>query len=122
MSAYPPIEFNARPRQFYPRRKLASGSAPAVERILYECPPDRTAVVQHLQVASTHTGAETFTIWHVRAGETTALGNALYYDYSLSAKSYLHEEGAIYMLPGERLVYKAGSADRITVSVFGEET
>lgn len=115
------LSFNATQRQDYPARKLASASLTSTERTLYECPAGKVATVQHLHFASTHTGTETVTLWHVRPSEATELANALYYEYSLSAKAVLSEDAPIYLLPGERLIAKAGAADRITATVYGIE-
>lgn len=111
--------YSAIQRSEFIRRKLASMSVPATERILYQCPSDTSMVVDHVVFTSTHSGSETISLWHVGAGESTANSNALYFEYSLSAKATLSEDGPIYMNPGERLVVKAGNASRITITVYG---
>jgi hypothetical protein len=116
------LSFNSQQRNGYPIRKLASISCTATEKTLYECPSGRTCEVRHLHFASTHSGSEPVTLWHVRQSEATALSNALFYEYSLSAKAFLSEDAPIYLLPGERLIVKASAADRITVTVYGIET
>lgn len=108
-------------RRSYPSRRLGAASLPASERVIYECPPGMTATIEHVQVASTHTGAETFRMWHVRQNEATSVENALFYDFSISAKGYLHEDGRLYMTPGERIVASAGTAGRLTISLYGTE-
>lgn len=113
--------YNSVQRRDYPSRRLGAASLPASERVIYECPPGMTATIEHLQVASTHTGNETFRMWHVRQNEATGLSNALFYDYTIAAKSYLHEEGVLYLTPGERIVASAGNADRITLTIYGTE-
>lgn len=114
-------QYNQIQRRDYPSRRLGAASLPASERIIYECPLGRTATIEHLQIASTHTGSETFRMWHVRQNEATSVENVLFYDYSISAKSYLHEEGKLYLLPGERIVASAGTAGRLTLTIYGTE-
>ena len=113
--------YNQIQRRDYPSRRLAAVSLPATERVLYECPAGMTCKVEHVQVASTHTGNETFRLWHVRQNESTSVDNTLFYDYQIAAKSYLHEDGAIYLTPGERLVASAGTAARLTITLYGTE-
>ena len=108
-------------RTSYPRRRLGAMSCPVNERILYECPAGKSATIQHIHVTSTHTGSETFRLHHLRQDETSSVANALFYDYSLAAKNYVHEDTIIYMNPGERLVASAPSASRITITVYGIE-
>lgn len=115
------VSFNAQQRSGYPARKLASMSCTATERTLYECPSGKTCEIRHVHFTSTHTGSEPVSLWHVKASEATALSNALFYEYALSAKTYLSEDAPIYMLPGEKLIAKASAADRITITIYGIE-
>lgn len=108
-------------RRSYPQRRLAAASLTASERVLYECPQGMTAVIMHMHFTSTHTGSETFRLWHVRQNEATSMANALMYDYSLSAKAYLSEDALVYLTAGEQIVASAGNASRITVSIYGVE-
>ena len=108
-------------RRSYPRRRLASMSCPVNERVLYECPAGKLAIVEHVVFCSTHTGSETFRLHHVRQDEATSVHNALFYDYSLSAKSYLSEDGIYYLTQGERLVCSSPNASRITITIYGQE-
>lgn len=115
------IGFNVRQRRDYPARKLASLSAPGAERVLYECPVGKTAEIRTIHIASTHTGSEALSIWHVRPNESTSLGSALFFEHSISAKDYVTISTVVYMIPGEQLVVKAGAVDRITVTIYGIE-
>lgn len=114
-------QYNPIQRRDFPSRRLGGASIPASERVLYECPPGMTATIEHIHVCSTHTGSETFRMWHVRQNEATSLENALFYDYSISAKAYFQEDGAIHMTPGERIVVSASNSGRLTMSLYGTE-
>jgi len=108
-------------RRTYPRRRLGGMSCPVNERVVYECPAGMVATITHVHVTNTHTGNETFRLHHCRQNESSGTHNALFYDYSLSAKAYLLEETTIYMTPGERIVCSAPSTGRITINVYGFE-
>ena len=96
-------------------------SVPVNARTIYECPPGKLAVIEHFVFCSTHTGSESFRLHHVRQDEAASIHNSLFYDYSLSAKSYLSVEGVFYLTQGERLICSAGGADRITITIYGQE-
>ena len=114
-------QYNPIQRRDFPSRRLGGASIPASERVLYECPPGMTTTIDSIHVCSTHTGSETFRMWHVRQNEATSLENVLFYDYSLSAKAYLQEDGVLHMTPGERIVVSAGNSGRLTMSIYGTE-
>lgn len=109
-------------RQSYPRRLLGSISCSANERVLYECPAGKSTEIRHLRITSTHTGSETIRLHHCRQDEATSIHNALYYDFSISAKSYVSDDNVIYLNQGERLICSAPASDRITVTAYGVET
>jgi hypothetical protein len=113
--------YNSIQRRDYPNRRLGAASLPTSERVLYECPPGMTATIDSIHVCSTHTGSETFRMWHVRQNEATSLENALFYDYSISAKAYLQEDGVLHMTPGERIVASAANSGRLTMTLYGTE-
>lgn len=117
-----PSEFQPLQARSYPRRKLASMLAKASAKTLYEVPAGMSVRVDTLVMCSVHSGNETITVQHVRPGETAGTSNSIYHDLSVTAKTTTVLDATLWLCAGDRIVIVAGTADRICVTAYGEES
>jgi hypothetical protein len=64
----------------------------------------------------------TFNLHHCGSEESAGIGNALYYEQTLSAKATLLDDSIKYLTAGETISVKASSASHITISIYGVES
>ena len=117
-----PNEFQPLQARSYPRRKLGSMLAKASAKTIYEVPANMSARIDTLVLCSTHSGTETITVQHVRPGETAGTSNSIYFDFSVSAKNSTFLDATLWMSAGDKILISASTADRICVTLYGEET
>lgn len=102
-------------------RKLSSGLLKAIDAHVYEVPTGRSATINSMWIASTHTGSVSVRVHHTRPGEDASTSNALIYDYSLSSKTTIVYDQLIYLNSGDKIVVRADTADKICVTLYGVE-
>jgi hypothetical protein len=117
-----PSQFQQYDARAYPRRRLAARQAKTSSIHVYEVPSDKAARIDTMFFASAHSGTVLLRVHHVRPGESAGADNALYYDLSISAKTTTIVDATIWMVAGDRLVVSADSADKVVVTIYGEES
>ena len=105
----------------YPRRRLAARQAKTASNHVYEVPSGKAARIDTMFFASSHSGTVLLRVHHVRPGESAGADNALYYDLSIASKTTTLVNATLWMVAGDRLVVSADSADKVVVTIYGEE-
>jgi hypothetical protein len=101
--------------------KLAADVARTVDTLLYEVPPNMSTRVHALWICAFGTGNHTIRVHHTRSGEAVGGANALLYDFSLASKHTQVYDQPILMSSGDRLWIRSDAADKMTVTVYGDE-
>ena len=101
--------------------KLAADVARTVDTLLYEVPPGMSTRVHALWLCAFGSGNHTIRVHHTRSGEAVGGANALLYDFALNAKNTQVYDQPILMSSGDRLWIRSDAADKITVTVYGDE-
>jgi hypothetical protein len=110
--------------QFLPMqapRKLAADVARTVDTLLYEVPPNMSTRVHALWLCAFGTGNHTIRVHHTRSGEAVGGANALFYNLALNSHHTQVYDQPILMSSGDRLWIQSDAADKITVTVYGED-
>lgn len=117
-----PSQFQPLGARDYPRRRLAARYAKTVASHVYEVPTGMTTRVDTMFFASSHSGSVSLRVHHVRSGEAVDANNALYYDVTISSKTTTVVDATLWMVAGDRIVVQADTADKVAVTLYGEES
>lgn len=101
--------------------KLAADVARTVDTLLYEVPPNMSTRVHALWLCAFGSGNHTIRVHHTRSGEAVGGANALFYNLAVNAHHTQVYDQPILMSSGDRLWIHSDAADKITVTVYGDE-
>lgn len=101
--------------------KLAANSATAGDTVLYEVPSEMSARLHSIWICSYGSGNHTIRLHHTRSSEAVSGSNALLYDAAVSAKTTLVYDQPVLLSSGDRIWIRADTADRICVTIYGDE-
>jgi hypothetical protein len=116
-----PSQFQAIGARSFSKRRLSARMAKTTPGHVYEVPTGATTRIDTMFFASTHSGTVLLRVHHVRPGESAGADNALYYDLSISAKSTTLVSATVWMNSGDRIFVSADAADKVAVTIYGEE-
>jgi hypothetical protein len=103
--------------------KILGQSAPAntSNANVYTVPSATSAVVSTIHIANVTNTAATARVFARIAGATAAAGNALAYDVSVAANSFVALTEGITLATTDIITVQTGTSNALTFTVFGSE-
>lgn len=119
MSALP-SDINALNR-YEPRRRIVAVMAKTSTLIVYEIPAGRSLKIESLSVCNVGSTTATFRLYFLAANESASTSNAVYYDNVLRGNATLLDDSIRYMNPGDRIAFRADTANAVSLQIHGVE-
>lgn len=119
MSALP-SDINALNR-YAPRRRIVAVTAKTSTLIVYEVPAGRSLKIDSLSVCNSGLTTVTFRLYFLTANESASTSNAVYYDNPLRANATLLDDSVRHMNSGDRIAFRADTANAVSLQIHGVE-
>jgi hypothetical protein len=88
---------------------------------LYTVPASTEAIVSTITVTNVTGTDSSFRLFVVASGDSATIGNALAYDATLSANTFISFTLGLTLSAGDLLVVRSGIGDSLTYQAFGSE-
>ena len=98
-------------------RCYAAALSTTAQKIL-TCEMNEHARIDLIWINNASSSNDSFTLHHVKAGQSPVDSNTLAYQTALNSKRTTQFEGPLYLEPGDSLQALAATADRINIHVY----
>ena len=99
------------------KRCFAASLTTTAQKVV-NCEYNQRVRIDLLWLNNASSSSDSFTIYHVKAGDTPADSNTLAYQTALNGKRTTQFEGPIYLEPGDTLQALCATATRVNIHVY----